>query len=361
VLLIDNTTVANLLDMRSCLDALEVGYRDLAADNAVFRPRIDVYFPNETPDGYYRWGTMEGASRTLGVFAIRMKSDMLTWPDGLTEEKYCGTPGTYCGLIWLLSTRTGEPLAIINDGVLQHMRVGGCAGLGAKYLARDDAAVVGMLGSGGMARTYLEAFTLVRPIERAKVYSPTPAHREQFAAEMSARLGIPIEPKATTEEVVRDADIVATCTDSLRPVVGDLSWISPGSHLTTVRATEWPMEVLELADYSVKLGRNTLSVLEPGMARVHGTASYVAGQPAERERIPNPVEDVYQGNYESLVDLMAGRAKGRQRREDITYFINAGTQGLQFAAVAGRVYELAMAGGVGRQLPTEWFTQDICD
>src|SRR5579871_1232567 len=109
VLLIDNTTVANLLDMRSCLDALEVGYRDLAADNAVFRPRIDVYFPNETPDGYYRWGTMEGASRTLGVFAIRMKSDMLTWPDGLTEEKYCGTPGTYCGLIWLLSTRTGEP------------------------------------------------------------------------------------------------------------------------------------------------------------------------------------------------------------------------------------------------------------
>ena len=86
MLLIDNATVAQLLDMRECLDALDVGYHDLARGDAIFRPRIDVYFPNETPDGYYRWGTMEGASRTLGVFAIRMKSDMLTWPDGKTEE-----------------------------------------------------------------------------------------------------------------------------------------------------------------------------------------------------------------------------------------------------------------------------------
>ena len=78
MLFIDNPTVARLLDMRSCLDALEVGYQDLARGDAIFRPRIDVYFPNETPDGYYRWGTMEGASRSLGVFAIRMKSDMLT-------------------------------------------------------------------------------------------------------------------------------------------------------------------------------------------------------------------------------------------------------------------------------------------
>lgn len=361
VLVIDNAVVSQILDMNQCLDALEVGYQDLARGDAIFRPRIDVYFPNETPDGYYRWGTMEGASRTLGVFAIRMKSDMLTWPDGLTEEKFCITPGTYCGLILLFSTRSGEPLAIINDGVLQHMRVGACAGLGARHLAREDASVVGMLGSGGMARTYLEAFSAVRRLERAKVYSPTRAHREAYAEEMSEKLGIPVEPRSTPEEVVRNSDIVATCTDSLRPVVADLGWIARGSHLTTVRATEWPMEVLDLADYTVKLGRNTLSTLDEGMRRVHGTASYVAGQPDERTRIPNPVEDVYQGRYESLVDLMVGKSRGRQHPEDITYFINSGTQGLQFAAVAGRVYTLAREGKLGREIPTEWLLQDIRD
>src|SRR5688500_18852640 len=106
--------------MRTCLDALETGYQDLALVAAIFRGRIDVYFPTQRPAGYYWVETMEGASRSRGVFAIRMKSDMLTWPDGKTEEKFCVTPGTYCGLIMLFSTRTGEPLAIINDGILQH-------------------------------------------------------------------------------------------------------------------------------------------------------------------------------------------------------------------------------------------------
>ena len=95
-------------------------------------------------------------------------------------------PGTYCGLIMLFSTRDGEPLAMINDGILQHMRVGGGAGLGVRYLSRPDSRTVGMLGSGGMARTYLEAFAAVRDIRSVKVFSPTKANRERYAEEMSA-------------------------------------------------------------------------------------------------------------------------------------------------------------------------------
>ena len=361
MLFIDNAVVSQMLDMKTCLDALEVGYRDLIKGDALYRPRIDVYFPNETPDGYYKWGTMEGASRTLGVFAIRMKSDMLTWPDRLTEEKYCVRPGTFCGLIFVFSTRNGEPLAIINDGVLQHMRVGGCAGLGAKYLAREDASVVGMIGSGGMARTYLMALHEVRKLEKVKVYSPTRKNREAYAGEMGEKLGIPVEPKQTPQEVVRGSDIVATCTDSLVPVVTDLSWVEKGSHLTSVRGNEWPMEVLKMADYTTKLGRNTIVAMDEGMVRMHGTAAYVAGQPEEKARIPNPEVDLKKGHYESLIDLMAGKARGRKHRDDITYFINSGTQGLQFAAVGGRVYQLAKERGLGRELPTEWFLQDIRD
>ena len=136
MLIIDNALVAQLLTMEDCIRVQEEAFRKLPGGGAVHRPRIDMYFPCEREDGYFRWGTMEGAND--GYFAIRMKSDVITWPKdqrgNWTEEKYCRAPGTYCGLILLVSTRNAEPLAFINDGVLQHMRVAGGAGIGAKYL-----------------------------------------------------------------------------------------------------------------------------------------------------------------------------------------------------------------------------------
>jgi ornithine cyclodeaminase/alanine dehydrogenase-like protein (mu-crystallin family) len=80
------------------------------------------------------------------------------------------------------------------------MRVGGGSGIGAKHLARKDASSVGILGSGAIARTCLEALQVVRPIKRAKVFSPTPTNRKRSAAEMSAKLDIAVEPVATARE-----------------------------------------------------------------------------------------------------------------------------------------------------------------
>src|SRR5574340_1371808 len=105
MLFLTNQHVPQVLTMPDCLNALEEAYRDLADQRAAYRPRIDFYVPEEPH--YYRWGTMEGVSRKHGIFAIRMKSDKLVWNgDGksLTEEKYCMEPGTFCGLIFLLST-----------------------------------------------------------------------------------------------------------------------------------------------------------------------------------------------------------------------------------------------------------------
>lgn len=128
-----------------------------------------------------------------------MKSDVIQWTEdkrsGLPrEDKYCVEPGTYCGLIMLFSTRNGEPLAMMNDGHLQHMRVGGGAGIGVKHLSREDSTTVGMLGSGGMARTYLQAFCSVRPITRVKVYSPSRENRELYAREMEQELQLEVIP-----------------------------------------------------------------------------------------------------------------------------------------------------------------------
>jgi ornithine cyclodeaminase/alanine dehydrogenase-like protein (mu-crystallin family) len=348
--------------MKSCLDALEIAYGDLLKGDAVYRPRLDVWVPCDRPDGYYRWGTMEGASREMGVFAIRMKSDIVHWPDGLTEEKYCIRPGTYCGLIMVFSVRNGEPLAIVNDGVLQHLRVGACAGLGVKYMARADASVVGIFGSGGMARTYLMAFHEVRKLSGVKVYSPTKANREAYAREMSEQLGLPVDAVDNPEAVVRDADIVAACTDSTRVVFDEPEWLKPGAHITCVRACEIGPRVVKRCDLSIKLGRNTVDTMDEGMVRLHGNVGYIAGQPDEKARIPNPVVDNYRGDFfQYFMDLRAGKVPGRTSPEQITFFINAGTQGLQFAACAGKVYQLAREKGAGRELPTEWFLQDVRD
>lgn len=110
----------------------------------------------------------------------------------------------------LFSTDNGEPLAFINDGLLQHMRVGAGGGIGVKHLARKDASRVGMLGSGGMARTFLEAFCAVRPIKQVKVFSPTRENRERYAAQMSAKLGIEVVPVASARDAVRGMDMSPT-------------------------------------------------------------------------------------------------------------------------------------------------------
>src|SRR3954468_5460094 len=157
-LILNNDDITKVLTMEMTIAALEEAYRGIASKDAGCRPRIDIRIPTSDPAKNYQWGSMEGGS-TAGYFAIRMKSDIIyeTEYEGVvTQEKYCVRPGLYCGLILLTSIENGEPLAFINDGHLQHMRVGGDGGIGVKYLAHEDAEVVGILGSGGMAHTHMQ-------------------------------------------------------------------------------------------------------------------------------------------------------------------------------------------------------------
>ncbi|NNE38875.1 MAG: ornithine cyclodeaminase family protein, partial [Gammaproteobacteria bacterium] len=165
MLLINNEVVQKVLTMGDTIDVLEDAYTQHVKSESVCRPRIDVHIPTEDPKKVYRWGTMEGGSMH-NYFAIRIKSDILyetEYQGAITQEKYCREPGTFCGFIILMSVNNGEPLAIINDGELQHMRVGADGGLGVKYAARSDCHTVGMLGSGGMSRSHIAAYMHVRP------------------------------------------------------------------------------------------------------------------------------------------------------------------------------------------------------
>jgi len=365
MIFLTNEHIQQVLDMPTCMNAMEEAYRDLNEQRAGYRPRIDFYVPQEPH--YYRWGTMEGASRKLGVFAIRMKSDMLAWEnqDGFTvEDKYCMQRGTYCGLIFLLSTRNAEPLALMNDGYLQHMRVGACAGLGTKYLARKNSKVLAMIGSGGMARTYAAAIKEVRPIEVMRVFSPTKAKREAYAAEMTEKLDIEVVAVDSPEKALKGAHVVSLTTDSLVPVI-KAEWLEPGMHINNVRNNEAGSDVLKRVDVRARLGTSTL-LADRSAAEVtsgsDGMFGYIAGTAEEKKKIPSsPFHEIDNPDIGTVPDIMAGRWVGRANDQQITFLNNQGTQGLQFAAVGGTAYNLARAKGLGHPLPLEWFTQNIRD
>lgn len=366
MLVISNEVVAQVLTIADCVRVQEEAFLRIPSGGSIERPRCDVYFPCERQDGYFRWGEMEGASNSY--FAIRMKSDIATWPKDasgrpVTEEKYCVRPGTYCGLVLLISTKNAEPLAFINDGLLQHMRVGASAAIGAKYLSRSDSRVVGILGSGGMARTYLEAFCTVREIRSCKVYSPTVEHREAFALEMAPRLGIDVLAVDSAESAIRGSDIVATCTDSITPVY-DAGWIEKGMHVTNVNQHDTPSELRGRADVAVRQGVAALALPESERfqsLRGGTMGAFIGGTPEEMARIPAKRPRPKEEAEPDFVDLATGRCKGRTSPDQITFYRNQGLQGLQFVSVGSWVYEQALKRNLGRHIPTEWFLQDIRD
>lgn len=363
MLILNNDDVAAVLGAADALAALERVYAAFARSDAVCRPRIDVRIPSRDPSRYFQWGTMEGG--TLGgYFAIRMKSDVVyqtTYGGVRTEEKYAVRPGRFCGLVLLVDVETAEPVALMNDGVLQHLRVAADAAIGVKLMARSDARTVGMLGSGGMARDFARAFALVRPVERITVFSPTRENRERYAREMSAELAIPVTAVDGPELVYRGADVLSSCTDSAEPVVRG-AWLEPGTHVVSVGGRP-DDDARRRFDVRLRFGTAPAPIGYPELGVDAEWLGYLAAPDAEVWRTTDgarPAARVTRTEDVSLADVLAGRA-GRSAPEQITYSERGNLQGLQFFAVAGVAYEAARARGLGREIPTEWLLQEIRD
>jgi len=231
-------------------------------------------------------------------------------------------------------------------------------------LARQNAKVMAMIGSGGMARTYAEAIKQVRPIETIRVFSPTKRNREAFATEMTEKLDVEVVAVDAPERALKGADVVSLTTDSLVPVV-KAEWLEPGMHINNVRNNEAGADVLARADVRARLGTSTLFAHRTQPEVVTGSDGmfgFIAGSPEEKNRIPvAPFHEIDNPNIGTIPDIMAGKWIGRANDRQITFLNNQGTQGLQFAAVGGTAYNLAKAKGLGHALPLEWFTQNIRD
>ncbi len=369
MLIIGNDVVDQVLTMESTISVLEKAYQALATEDAICRPRIDIQIPTGEDGVIYQWGTMEGGS-VDGYFAIRMKSDVTyeREQDGVTvHEKYCREPGLYCGLILLTSIKNGEPLAIINDGVLQHMRVGADGGIGVKYASREESSVVAMLGSGGMARSHMDAFMCVRDIKKLQVYSPTRENREAYAQEMRDKFNIEVVVCENAEDACKGADIIAGCTDASVPVIKG-HHVETGQHVLNVGGgTGMPgKDVQDKIDVYFRFGNAPAPQGLPEFALDDEWITYAARPDPDKWVKQKPLGTRAHGvampdRVVYLKDVVGRQKEIRTSPTQITYSERGNLQGNQFHAVAGHVYELCKEKGLGRELPTEWFLQDIRD
>ena len=147
-----------------------------------------------------------------------------------------------------------------------------------------------MLGSGGMARTFLEAFACVRNIQQCKIYSPTPKHREEYAAEMNEKMGFEVIAVDNPKEAVSGCDILSTCTDSMVPVY-DPDWIEAGMHVTNLGRREIRAAVIDKFDVVIRQGTAGLQMKQTERFQAErglSPAAFIGGTTEEMKRIPEP-------------------------------------------------------------------------
>jgi alanine dehydrogenase len=230
------------------------------------------------------------------------------------------------------------------------IRVGATNGLGVKYLARADASSIGILGSGWQAGTQLVAACAVREIKTIRCFSPNRGHCQTFAREMSALLGVAVEPADQPEDAVGGADIVMCATNSIDNIFF-ARWIEPGMHLSSIKLPELERAAIERADRVV--------IHTHDVKPLHVTTKDLAVPEREGNKGWALAEAIDFKTTPTLPDLIAGKFAGRRSPSEVTCFINNLGLGYQFAAAGAVVYRKAKENGLGHDLPTDWFTQDV--
>jgi ornithine cyclodeaminase/alanine dehydrogenase-like protein (mu-crystallin family) len=353
-LILSNDDVEKLLTMRECIGVMQEAYVELAEGRGVSRTRSDCFTPTVRTDALYSLKSMDGVAPKLGVGAVRINSDIITWPkrgNNMRREKVPAAPNNrYVGLVLLFSVENGEPLAILPDGVMQRMRVGAANGLGIKYLARADSKTVGILGSGWQAGAQLMAACAVRDIETIRCFSPNAENRAAFAAAMRALLGIDVHAVSQPEDAIQGADIVMCATNSIDHIFVE-RWIEPGMHVSSIKRPEIEARAIKRAD------RVVIHWNDP--KPIHVAAEGVVIEEKVEGRGWQLAEDIDFEKLPTLPELVSGRVEGRRSNDDVTCFINNVGLGYQFAAAGSLVYRKARASGLGHEVPTDWFTEDV--
>jgi ornithine cyclodeaminase len=218
--LIDAATLRELVPMDRLLDAVEAAYRDVAAG----RDRSPVRSHLELPGGGLL--VLMPAVREGGAGA---SVKLITWVPGNPER---GLP-TIQGVVTWFDAQTGEAAFQLDGPAVTALRTGAASGVASRLMARPDAAVMALLGTGVQAEPQVRAVLAARPIREVRVYSRTPGPREAFAAAMDAALPVAVRASDSAEAAVRGADIVCCVTPSETPVF-EAGWLDPGTHVNAL-------------------------------------------------------------------------------------------------------------------------------
>jgi ornithine cyclodeaminase/alanine dehydrogenase-like protein (mu-crystallin family) len=236
----------------------------------------------------------------------------------------------------LFRSTTGEMAALIEADALGQIRTGAASGVATKYLANANARTAAIIGTGYQARTQLEAVAAVRRLERVRAFGRDPERRGQFCREMSARIGVPVEAANSGEEAVRGAEIVITATSATK-VVLEGAWLVPGMHINAMGAN-WPQK-REL-DTAAVARADKIVVDSVEQAKMEaGDLIQAFGEDQSRW-----------STVQELSQIVAGKESGRTAAGQITLFKSNGIATWDLAA-AVRVYELAVARGMGQSVP----------
>jgi ornithine cyclodeaminase/alanine dehydrogenase-like protein (mu-crystallin family) len=313
---ISEAEVRAVLTMPLAVEAVEEISRKQATGEVVVHPRRRFELPG---GGFFHY--MAAADFSLGFIAMK---------------QYTYVRGKLRFLVPLYEMATGDLLALIEADYMGQQRTGAASGVATKFLARKDSRVAAIIGTGGQAKTQLEAVAAVRTLASARAYGRDAAKREKFCVEMSERLGIPVQPCDSAAEAVRGADIVSTATTASQPVVNGAD-LSPGAHINAIGANhahkrELDDEAVASADIivvdSVEQSRQEAGDL---IIAFHG-------------------DEICWTGVKKLSEIVAGKASGRTSDTEVTLFKSNGIASWDLAA-AMKVYAMAREKGLGRELP----------
>ena len=313
---INEAEVKSVLTMPLAMEAVETISKRQAAGEVLVHPRRRFELPG-------------------GAFFHHMAAADVT-DHFVATKQYTYVGGKLKFVVSLFSMESGDLLALIEADVMGQMRTGAASGVATKYLARTDANTAAIIGTGGQARTQLEAIAAVRKLERVRVYGREAERREKFAREMSASLGINVEPATSSAEATAEAAIVCTATTASQAVVNAAS-IAPGTHINAIGANHMKKRELD-AETVAKCDRIFVDSIEQSRQEAGDLVLGFAGHEKRWDTV------------RELSSLVAGICQGRSSPGQITLFKSNGIAAWDLAAAIS-VYSLAKDRGLGRTLP----------
>lgn len=308
--------VGRVLGMPLAIELVETAFRRLANGSATNHARQRLAVSGRTILNYMAAADPEGGYLGLKIYSIAKHQARFIVP--------------------LFSAESGDLAALIEADYLGQIRTGAASGVATKFMARQDARTAAMIGTGSQARTQLEAIACVRKLEHVRAFGRDPGRREQFAIEMSKRIGVPVRPVSSAEEAVRGAEIILTATTSAHPVL-EGRWIERGAHINAI-------------------GVNVADKREIDRETVLRADIVAADSPEQSRRESGDLinaygEDAAQwANVRALSEIVVGKISGRTRRDQITLFKSHGIA-MEDLVTAARVYETARERGIGREIP----------